>query len=387
MIKREDYYSDEQWEKYLQFSQNIDTPCLIIDLNIIKEQYQQMTRIFPYAKVYYAMKANPSNQIIEILRDLGCNFDVASIYELNQILSLGISPEKVSYGNTIKSITDIKYFYQKGVRLFVTDSIGDLNNIAKYAPGSQVFVRLLVLSETADWPLSKKFGCHPDKAIHLLKKAKGQNLIPYGISFHVGSQQRDIGEWCKCIAMVKCLFDQASYQGIELKMINLGGGLPAKYIQKAKSLQVYASEIYRYLKIYFHENIPEIILEPGRSLVGNAGILITKVIKVEKKNQTDSHKWVYLDAGIYNGLIETINESIQYPIVTASPHSGKEVPYIVAGPTCDSIDVMYEKNKYMLPKFLPEGERLYWLTAGAYTNSSASVGFNGFPPIQSFFIS
>lgn len=387
MIKRENYYSDEQWKKYLEFSQDLDTPCLIVDLNIIRNIYEQMIQKFPYAKIYYAVKANPSNSILEFLRDLGSNFDVASTYELNQILSMGISPNRISYGNTIKSIKDIKYFYDKGIRLFVTDCLGDLNNLAKYAPGSKLFVRLLVESETADWPLSRKFGCHPDKAIHLIKKALGQNLIPYGISFHVGSQQRDIGEWSNCIAMAKYIFDRMQKQGIELKMINLGGGFPANYVEKTKSLDVYASEIHRYLKSAFDDNMPEIILEPGRSLVGNAGILITEVIMVEKKNKTDSHKWVYLDAGKFNGLIETIDESIKYPIVTASDKNGNQASYILAGPTCDSYDIMYEKNKYKLPSFLAEGERLYWLSTGAYTYSYASVCFNGFPPIQCYCIS
>ena len=214
MIKREHYYSDQQWEKYLQFSQNIETPCIIIDLDIIKKTYQEMVTAFPYAKVYYAMKANPSNEIIKLLRDLGSSFDVASVNELDQLLSLGVSPDRISYGNTIKKARDIDYFYRKGVRLFVTDCIGDLNNIAKYAPGSNVFIRILYQSETADWPLSRKFGCHPDKAVHLIKEAKNQNLVPYGISFHVGSQQRDIGAWGDCLSIVKNIFDYAKHQGI-----------------------------------------------------------------------------------------------------------------------------------------------------------------------------
>ena len=203
MIIRTNYHSDEQWEKYLSFSKNIKTPCLIIDLDIIKRKYEQMKKNFFYAKIHYAVKANPSDEIIKLLIGLGSNFDVASIYELDSLLSLGVTPEKISYGNTIKKSQDIQYCYKKGVRLFVTDCLNDLKNIAKYAPGCKFLVRLLIESETADWPLSKKFGCHPDTAKHLIIEGKAQNLVPYGISFHVGSQQRDIGEWIPAILILK----------------------------------------------------------------------------------------------------------------------------------------------------------------------------------------
>jgi ornithine decarboxylase len=386
MIRRTNYHSDEQWEKYLSFSKNIKTPCLIIDLDIIKRKYEQMKKNFFYAKIHYAVKANPSDEIIKLLIGLGSNFDVASIYELDSLLSLGVTPEKISYGNTIKKSQDIQYCYKKGVRLFVTDCLNDLNNIAKYAPGSKFLVRLLIESETADWPLSKKFGCHPDTAKHLIIEGKAQNLVPYGISFHVGSQQRDIGEWIQSLAIVKYLFNAVSSQGIELKMINLGGGFPANYLKKTQSLSMYASEIHGYLKDCFNDNLPDIILEPGRGLVADAGVLMTEVIMVEKKNPTDLHKWVYLDVGKFNGLIETIDESIQYPIVTDVTNDEKPEYYVLAGPTCDSYDILYQKTKYRLPNCLKEGDRLYFLTTGAYTNSYASVGFNGFPPIQCYFI-
>lgn len=319
--------------------------------------------------------------------DLGANFDIASRYELDKILALGCEPNRLSYGNTIKKAKDIAYFYEKGVRLFVTDSKDDLKNIAKYAPKSYVYVRILVEStNSADWPLSRKFGCHPDMAYDLCILAKELGLIPYGISFHVGSQQRDIGQWDDAIAKTKYLMSSLEEEeDIELKMINMGGGFPAPYAVPTNELSEYASEINRYLDDDFGDERPRIILEPGRSMVGNAGVLVTEVITVSRKNNTALQRWVYIDAGVFNGLVETLNENIKYPIVTSKDsNTGKRGEVILAGPTCDSMDIMYEKHKYQFPISLKPGDRVYFLSAGAYTASYASVEFNGFPPLKTY---
>ncbi|HPO50276.1 MAG TPA: type III PLP-dependent enzyme, partial [Spirochaetota bacterium] len=158
-MNRRIFYDDVQWNKFIDFSRNLETPCLIVDLNIVKNNYNELKNHFPYAKIYFAVKSNPAEKVITLLRDLGSNFDIASTYELDKVLSLGVEPERLSFGNTIKKAKDIKYFYDKGVRIFATDSKADLQNIAKNAPGSKVFVRILVEgSQSADWPLSKKFG-------------------------------------------------------------------------------------------------------------------------------------------------------------------------------------------------------------------------------------
>ena len=325
--------------------------------------------------------------MLKLLNELGSNFDIASRYELDKILSLGVQPERLSYGNTIKKAKDIAYFYEKGVRLFATDSKEDLKNIAKFAPNSHVYVRILVEStSSADWPLSRKFGCHPDMAYDLCILAKELGLIPYGISFHVGSQQRDIGQWDDAIAKTKYLMSSLEEEeDIELQMINMGGGFPASYVVPTNELAEYASEINRYLDDDFGDARPHIILEPGRWMVGDAGILVTEVITVSRKNNTALYRWVYVDAGVFNGLVETLNESIKYPIVTSKDSSGaKRGEVVLAGPTCDSMDIMYEKFKYQLPINLKAGDRLYFLTTGAYTSSYASVEFNGFPPLKTY---
>ena len=387
VFKREDYISDSDWQRFLDFSKDLETPNIVINLNTVKSNYIKLRDSFPFASIYYAIKANPGEPVLKLLADLGSNFDIASRYELDLILGLGVSPDRLSYGNTIKKPRDIEYFYQKGVRLFATDSKDDLKSIAEYAPGSKIYMRILVEnSTTADWPLSRKFGCHPDMAYDLLVLARDLGLTPYGISFHVGSQQRDIGQWNDAIAKTKYLFNSLEEEeGIKLSMINMGGGFPASYIDPTNDLSEYASEITRYIQEDFGDDIPEIILEPGRSLVGDSGILTSEVILTSRKNNTALARWVYIDAGKFNGLIETLGESIKYPIIT-NKDGDKEGSVIIAGPTCDSADIMYEDKKYKLPLSLKTGDKLYWLTTGAYTATYASVAFNGFPPLKTYYM-
>jgi ornithine decarboxylase len=387
MVNREEYISDAEWKRVLDFSKDLETPCLVVDLNTIKLNFSRLKGFFPYCDIYYAVKANPEKEVVSLLAGLGANFDIASRPELDMVLGLGVAPERLSYGNTIKKARDVAYFFEKGVRLFATDSKEDLRSIAQNAPGSRVYVRILVEnSTTADWPLSRKFGCHPDMAYDLLIQARDSGLTPYGISFHVGSQQRDIGQWDDAIAKTKYLFTSLEEdEGIRLSMINMGGGFPAAYTQPTNELDLYASEIQRYLQEDFGAELPRIILEPGRSLAGNAGILISEVVLISRKNNTALNRWVYLDTGKFNGLIETLDESIKYPIVTSKDAPGaKEAEVILAGPTCDSMDILYEDYKYRLPTDLKIGDRLYFLSAGAYTASYASVSFNGFMPIKTY---
>lgn len=387
MFDRKDYVSDSSWKRFLDASKNFSTPNIFIDLRTIKKNFLQLKDLFPYAYIYYAVKANPGIPVLKMLKELGSNFDIASRYELDSVLALDISPEKISYGNTIKKARDIKYFYEKGVRIFATDSKEDLKNIAREAPGSRIYVRILVENaSSADWPLSRKFGCHPDMAYDLLVMARDLGLTPYGISFHVGSQQRDIGSWNDAIAKTKYLFESLEdEENIKLSMINMGGGFPAHYIQPTNDLKDYASEISRYLHDDFGEDIPAIALEPGRSLVGDSGILTSEVVLISRKNNTALQRWVYLDSGKFNGLIETLEESIKYPVITEKD-GGRDGEVILAGPTCDSADIMYEDTKYRLPVDLKSGDKVYWLSTGAYTSTYASVEFNGFPPIQAYYI-
>ncbi|HOO47290.1 MAG TPA: type III PLP-dependent enzyme, partial [Deltaproteobacteria bacterium] len=163
-----------------------------------------------------------------------------------------------------------------------------------------------------------------------------------------------------------------------------GGGFPANYVARTHDLPTYAREITRFLQEDFGDEMPEIILEPGRSLVANAGVLVCEVVLVSRKSSTALNRWVYTDVGKFSGLIETMDEAIKYPLYCERTGPGEEV--ILAGPTCDSVDILYEKYRYTLPGDLRIGDRLYWFSAGAYTSSYSSVEFNGFPPLASYYI-
>ena len=389
MIKIDQYFDNAGWQKFTQAAEGRNTPFLVVDLSRIKSKYEEMVQLFPTAKIHYAMKASPAVEVINLLASLGSNFDCASIYELDRVLDCGVTPDRISYGNTIKKAEHVKYAFEKGITLYATDSIADLQNIAKFAPGSKIFVRILVQgSETAEWPLSRKFGCHPDIALDLLVEAKKLGLIPYGVSFHVGSQQIDVAAWDDAIAKVKYLFDwMKNEEDIKLQMVNLGGGFPTNYISEVNPIQVYAQEITRYLSEDFEDEMPEIILEPGRSLVGGSGVLVSEVVLISRKSHTDLTRWVYTDVGLFQGLIETLGEAIKYPVYTPKMEtSTQEGTVVLAGPTCDSTDIMYEEAGYQLPEELEIGDKIYWLTTGAYTNSYSSVEFNGFPPLEVVYI-
>ncbi len=390
MIKIDQYFDQAAWGKFTKAAEGRETPFLVVDLNRIKVKFNEMVGLFPDAKIHYAMKASPAVEVIELLAELGSNFDCASIYELDRVLDCGVDTSRISYGNTIKKAQHVKYAYDKGVRLYATDSEADLKNIAKYAPGSNIFVRILVEgSDTAEWPLSRKFGCHPDMAVELLTQARELGLVPYGVSFHVGSQQKSVTVWNDALVMVKDIFEQLlKEQDIKLQMINLGGGFPARYLNQVNTIQDYAGSVKQYLlDSYGADDMPEIILEPGRSLVASSGVLVSEVVLISRKAQDETTRWVYTDVGLFQGLIETLGEAIKYPIYTPkmanSSESGKVV---LAGPTCDSADIMYEETDYQLPQELEIGDKIYWLATGAYTNSYSSVEFNGFPPLEVIYV-
>lgn len=382
---RSKYLSNKEFKRLRDFSANKETPFLIIDLDKAVKRYDELALNAPEAKIYYAVKANPLDEVLVALAKRGSYFDVASIYEIDQLFRLKISAERISFGNTIKKERDIAYAYKKGIRLFATDSLSDVEKLARNAPGSSVMFRLLLDGEGADWPLSRKFGAHPDMILKLILKARDLGLSPYGLSFHVGSQQRDIGQWDNAIALCRYLFDSLNGGGIKLKALNLGGGLPAHYLKPTQETREYMRSIKRYLEEDFPNENLELILEPGRSIAGDIGTIVSEVVLISKKSEAQDTRWVYLDIGKFGGLIETLDESIKYPLF-AEKDTGKKKSseVILAGPTCDSYDILYENYKYKLPDNLKEGDRIYILSTGAYTSSYCSVNFNGFPPLRSY---
>jgi ornithine decarboxylase len=222
-------------------------------------------------------------------------------------------------------------------------------------------------------------------AADVLEHAHRLGLSAYGISFHVGSQQRNQHAWDRALAQAAAVFRECGERGINLSMVNLGGGFPTKYLKNVPTVRTYGSAIFRALRKHFGNRIPETIIEPGRGMVGNAGVIETEVVLVSKKSEEDEVRWVYLDIGKFGGLAETMDEAIRYPIRT--PRDGGEMtPCILAGPTCDSADVLYEKQPYPLPVSLEIGDKLLIEGTGAYTSTYSSVAFNGFPPLKTIHI-
>ncbi len=356
------------------------TPRLIIDLQAVAQQYTNFTHALPRAHVYYAVKANPEMAVLKTLVNAGSNFDTASPQEVADVLAAGADPSRISYGNTIKKEADIAKAYAMGVRLFAFDSAQELEKLARSAPGAQVFCRILCDCEGAEWPLSRKFGCDETMATALLVQAKECGLVPRGVSFHVGSQQNNVAAWDNALAAAARVFGAVQTQGITLNLLNLGGGFPARYTRSIPSLTQYGQAIDSALQRHFGTQELTVIIEPGRGMVGDAGILESEVVLVSQKGATDPLRWVYLDIGKFGGLAETADESIRYPIVTPYADDAPQTLCVVAGPTCDSFDVLYEKTPYALPTALKTGDKVQLLGAGAYTVTYAAVNFNGFAP-------
>ncbi len=362
-----------------------DGPCLVVDLDIVRDNYLAFAKSLPDTRVFYAVKANPAPEVLTLLASLGSSFDTASVPEIEMVLAAGAGAERISYGNTIKKERDVARAFALGVRLFAVDCQAEVEKVARAAPGSKVFCRILCDGSGAEWPLSRKFGCDPAMAVEVLEQAHKLGLEAHGVSFHVGSQQRNTKAWDGALAAAAAVFRACAERGISLAMVNLGGGFPTKYLKDVPTVDTYGRSIFRALRRHFGNRIPETIIEPGRGMVGNAGVIESEVVLVSKKSAADELRWVYLDIGKFGGLAETMDESIRYPIRT--PHDGKRTgPCVLAGPTCDSMDVMYEKNPYALPVSLSIGDKVLIEGTGAYTATYSAVAFNGFSPLKTYHI-
>jgi ornithine decarboxylase len=362
-----------------------DGPCLVVDLDVVRDNYNAFAKALPDTRVFYAVKANPAPEVLSLLAKLGSCFDTASVPEIEMVLAAGSSPDRISYGNTIKKERDIARAFALGVRLYAVDCKPEVEKVARAAPGSKVFCRILSDCVGAEWPLSRKFGCEPGMAVDVLEHAMKLGLEPHGVSFHVGSQQRNQHAWDRALASAAAVFKECGERGMNLAMVNLGGGFPTKYLKNVPSVKTYGSAIFKALRKHFGNRIPETIIEPGRGMVGNAGAIEAEVVLVSKKSEEDDVRWVYLDIGKFGGLAETMDESIRYPVRTLRDGDAM-APCVLAGPTCDSMDVLYEKEPYLLPVSLEIGDRVLIEGTGAYTATYSSVAFNGFSPLKTYHI-
>ncbi len=369
----------------------IETPLLLIDREKLLENATCIGHTSLKARVFYAVKANGDIGVLSLLKDLDIGFEIASEGELNLLKELKIEPQRIITSNPVKSESFIKSLFDYGIRYFAFDSLSELEKLEQFAPSSIVYVRLSVPNEGSEWPLSKKFGVELEDALSLMKRARDRaKVVPGGITFHVGSQCMNVYNWCIAIDKAKRLWEMCKEQGIYIKMLNMGGGYPISYTRVAPQIEEVEREINGYLREKFPEDV-EIFLEPGRAVVGDAGIMVSRILGIAKRG---FENWVYLDVGVFNGLMESLG-GIKYAWIPERCKDvsrkdkkdgildgykrGTEVVYkkwTIAGPSCDSMDVI-DKNVEM-PSTLTPGNLVLIPSAGAYTVSYASE-FNGFP--------
>ncbi|QIE57632.1 type III PLP-dependent enzyme [Pikeienuella piscinae] len=359
---------------------DFDRPTLILDVDQVADQFHAIRRGLGRAAIHYAVKANPAREVIARLIEEGAHFDAASRAEIELCLSLGARPEQISFGNTVKKSADIAFAWTAGISLFAADAEEELEKIAENAPGAEIFIRLIVSQSEADWPLSRKFGVQPRAAMPLLHRARALGLRPVGFSFHVGSQTRQAAMWRPTVDEFAPLWAEARAAGFDLDLLNIGGGFPAFYNEAIDAPEAYARDVMALVEPRF-PGARRIMAEPGRGLVAEAGVIAAEVVLVSRKSPDDLHRWVYLDIGRFSGLAETEGEAIRYQIAT--DHDGLPAgPCVLAGPSCDSADVLYERRPVELPLALKSGDKVIIRATGAYTTTYSSVGFNGFPPLD-----
>ncbi len=354
-----------------------ETPYLTIDLARVRDNFARLQAALPGASIRYAVKANPSEPILRLLAAEGAAFDVASVGEIHACRSAGIDGGRLTFGNTVKKPSAVAQASASGVRRFAFDTVAGLTAIAEHAPGAGVECRIAPAFPSSVTPFGHKFGCAPEEAAGLLNHARQLGLRPEGVCFHVGSQQLDPAAWelgIRCAAGIFAEFDG-------LTTVNAGGGFPIAYATDAPGLSAVADTIRSALERHFGARHPRLVIEPGRAIVGSAGVISAEVVSV--RTGTDGHRWVYLDIGRYQGLAETENEYIRYRLTT--DRDGDPVAdAVLAGPTCDGDDVLY--RSYPLPVTLRPGDGVQIDDAGAYTASYASVEFNGFTPLPTHFV-
>ena len=353
------------------------TPYLELDVAAAVDRFVALASALPGTAVHYAVKANPHPRLLGELAAVGCRFDVASPAEVRAALDAGCTPEALVYSNPVKRRDHIAAAAALGVRLFVVDSLTEVQKVAEVAPGSEVLCRLVTSGEGSDWPLSRKYGCSTHEAVEVLVLADALGLDAAGLSFHVGSQQRDPEAWAKPIKASAHVFDVLRARGLRPRVLDLGGGFPAHHEDGCPPVSAYGETIRRHLAAAFGADQPQTLVEPGRGIVGDAGTLVSTVIGVLDRGGV---RWVFLDAGVFTGLVETLEEAIRYRITTSADGAATG-PCVLAGPTCDSADVLYQDRMVPLPVTLAEGDEVRLLSSGAYTSCYSTVGFNGFAPL------
>lgn len=352
--------------KYISVSQEI-TPYLLIDSSKIAEKASIIGKNIKNSRVFYAVKANPAVEVLKLINRLGLDFEIASEGELQILADIGVAPERIITSNPMKTLKFLKMALAYGVTYFAYDSYAEVDKLAKYAPGCNVYIRLSVPNEGSEWPLSKKFGVEPEAALDLLLYARDKGLKPVGLTFHVGSQCTNAYNWHMALDKARDVWDFAAQNGIKLDFLNIGGGYPIKYKKDVIDIPTIEKEVNKLINKKFPRNT-QIYLEPGRAVVGDSGVFVATVTGKAKRGDED---WLYIDVGVFNGLMESIG-GIKYSYIVEG--GGQKKKWILAGPSCDSFDVIEKDIELPEPEV---GSLVFILSSGAYTISYASE-FNGF---------
>ena len=353
-------------EQYLR--EGYKHPFLLLDSATIRNQARRFFAALPGITPHYAVKSNPDIRVLDILKQEGTSFEIASRYELDALLSLGVEAKDIFYSNPIKSKAYIEYAAKKGLEWYAIDCVEELQKVHQVKPDAKLYLRIYTSNEGSVCPLSGKFGANDGDIQRVIEESVALNADLAGVTFHVGSQCSNLNNWRDGIRKAHDIFQKITAAGLQPRLLNLGGGYPVSFRDPAPSIEDIAALIKTELAV-FPKSV-RIIAEPGRFMVAEAGCLVCSVVGTTQRND---ERWLYLDVGYYNGLIE-LQQGISHVLDTA--RDGKLVPWTIAGPTCDSADVC-AKN-YPLPSDLREGDIIYIRNIGAYSNACAGT-FNGFP--------
>jgi ornithine decarboxylase len=341
------------------------TPFFLFSKKRIREKYEEFKKQFPGAHIHYAMKANAEPELLKELAAVGSNFEVASKHELEILQTLKIPAERIVYGTSVKPAEHIAAFKKHGVDRFACDSFPELDKIAAHAPGARVYIRISVDDTGSVFKFSEKFGTEPQNAVALLVRAREIGLVPYGVSFHVGSQASNPKAWAEAIEKVGPILEELKRAGITLEVLDIGGGFPCAYASAEKSIsleEIAGHTLAAYKNLPYQ---PELILEPGRGIAAETAILVADIIaRVERKE----HTWLFLDVGVYGGLFETMayQGSTRYRVTNLRPsYDAGEAQFAIAGPTGDSPDVI--TREALLPADVNVGDKLVFHDVGAYS--------------------
>lgn len=357
------------WGAVERLADDYGTPLLILSLKQVEYNYNFLQQHLPGVKIFYAVKSNPDTRLIQKLANMGCSFDVASDGEISRLIEMGITPEQMVYANPVKTTKGIEVANAMGVRRFTFDSVSEINRLARSIPGATVLLRIRIDNKHSLVDLNKKFGADPNEAIPMLRLAHENGLDVSGLSFHVGSQNTSADAYLDALSLSRQIFDTAAREGINLRILDIGGGFPIPTGDLNIDIVVMTGQIQSAIAKLFPNT--EIWAEPGRFLSGTTMNLITRVIGSQVRN---GKQWYYLDEGLYGTFSGILFDHWQYEMEIAKTKKGPEIEATFAGPSCDSLDVVFRDRK-TAP--LDLDDLLLVPNCGAYSSASATT-FNGF---------